>query len=310
MLALGLTAISLRASDPVPVQSAPTDDSIATAKRQLDVFKADAAARNGDIPRDALPAVSLPQLGAPAPALPSTNSNSSLDQRAAAKRKSANWLVDAMTNPKEHATKPGDRNARRSSLNTEPRAFGDDASDPDDALAEQESELDKSGTAQKQGQGRDNASTAERPKEPRDTFNPLAQYMTNWLAPQDYALLHRAADLTPASDGAPSAPGNALPTVSGDAAFNVALPGFELGGTGSDRTAVTPVTKPADNPYLQFLSPPEPSPTNLAPPAPTPVYVPPPLPEPVPPPSSASTSIPDFVRPANDDKYYKPLKRF
>lgn len=293
----------------MPVQSAPTDDSIATAKRQLDVFKADTAARSGDIPRDTLPTVSLPQLGAPAPSLPSSSFNSSVDQRAAAKSKPANWLVDAMAKPRGNATKSGDRNARRSSLNAEPRAFGDEARDPDgDTLSDENSELEQTGTSQKQG--RDTSSTADKPKEPKDTFNPLAQYMTNWLAPQDYALLHRAADLTPASDRATSTSGSALPTVSGDAAFNVALPGFDLDGGGGDRSAVAPVTKPAENPYLQFLSPPEPPATNPQPAAPAPVYVPQQVPEQVAPPSSASTSVPDFVRPANDDKYFKPLKRF
>ncbi len=308
MVALGVPAIPLRASDPVPVQSAPTDDSIATAKRQLDGFKADAAARMGDIPRDALPTVSLPQLGAPAPSLPSTSSNSSADQRAAAKRKSANWLVDAMMTPKENATRTGDRNVRRSSSNSEPRAFGDDESNPDDDMFSDENSGLQTGTSEKRR--RDTSSAADRPKETKDTFNPLAQYMTNWLAPQDYALLHRAADVTPNSDPATSGAGNTLPTVSGDAAFNVALPGFDLGGHGNDRTAVAPVAKPTENPYLQFLSPPESSPANFQPPAQAPVYVPQPLPEQVAPPSSASTSVPDFVRPANDDKYFKPLKRF
>ena len=301
MLIVGIvTSAAGFASEPVPVQSAPTDDSIAVAKQQLDAFQQDANAHNAGLPRSTLPSIALPELSSPAPAAPLISPSTTASPDAANRRDSSNWLVDAMMKPKQPPRRDGDRDSRaRGSLGIR------------DSLLEAKGEQDANAeTLTEHKSPRDQDDSAGSSKERKDPLDPLSQYMANWLSPQDSTLLRRAAQIssqTDADGASNNAPVAMLPGDMGATGF--ALPGLAFDSETAERSAAAPA-KPVDNPYLQFLSTPEPPPVNVQPPPPAPAYVPPPPPEQAAPTAPATTPIPDFVKPANDDKYFKPLKRF
>jgi hypothetical protein len=134
--------------------------------------------------------------------------------------------------------------------------------------------------------------------------NPLNSFLAEWMTARDYALLKPGLQ----SSGATAA---SLPTSPGsEPAVSVILP--------VTPKREVPAAKPGENPYLEILN--EPSPAVAAPPSTVatnanpavpspapPVLLPPVPPTPAPAPQS---KIPDFAKPATNDKYFKPLKRF
>lgn len=296
----GLLVISIGLLGGLPVAmgaeaTAPADDSISAAKRDFEslrTIRENALHPSSDRPRLSLPEI---QTGAPQPSvLPAET-----EKDAKAKRRSANWLIEAMEKGAEDAKNKGE--GRRSSKQT----------------AELETWLEKENAAEKREFNlvpEEKAPEAESAKkEVESVSNPLAPFLAGWMTARDYALLQPGTTSAPNSVASTlaSPPGGA-PTVGADLA--VALPGGESRSLfrGPEKPALT-VGEPAANPYLSAMTETAPSLERFTPPptvtlnlpsAPAPAsYAP--LPPPV-----APARIPDFVKPVSDERYFKPLKRF
>jgi hypothetical protein len=282
---------------PVVIRT-PDDDSIAISKREFDAAKSSrdpALQQKTDIPRLSTPELSVGVSGfSGLPAKPDSTEK---------EKKSANWLVDAM---EKKPASSADRNKRSS----RGLADGEHERDRDslrDGLAR------SPGDAAKDGASRDSDSPDAKQNENKTTVvNPLDRYLAGWMSPGDYALLKPG--LT--ESGRASGPGSSssLPSALG----GTGLPGApSMVGMlpGAPAPLVIPPS-PRANPYLEILNGPAPA----AVPAPV-VYAPPPVVTPAPkvpvfaapPPAPidpAKSKVPDFVKPAQDEKYYKQLKRF
>ena len=133
--------------------------------------------------------------------------------------------------------------------------------------------------------------------------NPLSQFMSAWMTPQDYKLLQptwgREAGGGPREEFPSAVPAN--PTGSAVVAGALGRAPAEPGGR-----------QARENPFLAALSA---APTSQAPSAPA-TSAPAPAPaKPTasampPPPESTPKNAPSFVKPLEDAKYFKPLKRF
>lgn len=286
------------ASDPVPVQQAPTDDSIAAAKRDLDSLKKSSNAAAAGSQSNALPPISVPLVKSDDVLEPTTAATNppTIDDAKAAEKKKANWLVDAMMKPKD--SRDGEEKRGRK-LSRDPH---------DDLSADADEKKADGGRRGDDAKGNDDGSDAV--KSPTVT-NPLAQYMANWMSPQDYALLRHTVDATHVTESNPAPPAASLsapPTADG----LTALGGIDADAIAAPRSNSKPST-PADNPYLAALALPDATPPP-APPPPAPSVAPsasaPPLFAPPPPPEEQKPTIPDFAKSLEDDKIFKPLKRF
>lgn len=294
LCAAGLAAEERTA--PARDTAAQTEDAITAAKRDFQLLKSaqDGAAQ----PKGTVPRIAVPELHHdPAAArLRPTPIKPELDQ------KSANWLVEAMEQTRESRK---DRNARNDRERRDGAELSGDASRREDPLG-----------SERTGSARDERPDPQERAEDKDmtpaevaVFNPLAQYLGDWMTPQDYALLGTRLQSGPAG-------GEFL-----RAATPAGVGGIDLGGSGAAETGLgvlasgTPgfTRPPQENPYLQALSAPAPSvgsvgstPASgqISAPNPVPIYTPPP------PPAPARTTVPDFVRPLPDEKYFKPLRRF
>lgn len=313
-----LAALALRADEPPPA----TDDTIAKAKRDYEVIKA-AKAGPEQPAASALPSTDQASidlhLTADLPA-PSTSPNApqnALDTSTTG-RKSVNWLLDAMADPKDrnHAMQdPKDPFGLR--LAAPGAKSGEtDLLAQDRALArEKQASADRAERAL--GQGDKQPASAATP-------NPLNRYMAEWMTPQDLALLNpkaaTAGNSVPA--GSPLAgPGDEV-AAAGSAVPDLSIPGSESPGFTAGLSNTLPVQPAKENPYLAELAlPAPPSPTNA------PAYVPmqaPNLLSPTPAPSLFAPVTPqtpqaqpgvspllEQVQKAQDDaKYFKQLKRF
>jgi hypothetical protein len=125
--------------------------------------------------------------------------------------------------------------------------------------------------------------------------------MAGWMSPQDYKLLQpgmgaeSAANLVARGESSPVA---------------IATPGIE-GGALAKAVPVRSSQPPRDNPFLQEFVAPAPSNTGTVGAAPAPIAplaAKPVVALPEAPPQKAGT--PAFVKPNDDAKYFKPLKRF
>jgi hypothetical protein len=279
------------ASTPVP------KDPIAEARKDFESLK---SAREAAL----LPGSRMPQVGVPELSLPSAGPNPGGGPTTKPLRqetKSANWLVDAMekeTNSKANRKKDlrsRDRKSRSGSRETDNLGL-----DRKSGAGEEGRELlTPSERAQRDERDEDSAPTV---------VNPLNSFLGEWMTPQDYALLKPG--LTP------SAEFGTLPITSSVGAFG----GSVVAGQARDSTflnsARPPTTlppTPRENPYLQSLrpeipvssSPPRIRATETPPIAsrPAPTMAPEPVDVPAP-------RIPEFAKPATDDRYFKQLKRF
>ncbi len=267
-------------------------DAIAIARREFDAVK---SSRNSGVqPKGELPRLTVPELrSTPAPAAPWTPQKATVPEK-----RSANWLVDAMEKSadarkdRERTGADRERDQGRSRELLGPEKEKDDA----DAVEPR----------------RASDSTAERERKTENAVaNPLAGYLGVWMTPQDYALLKPGIDQAFGNAAGTSGPGAApLP----DAAAVFSLPGSDgIGGSNIGAARSTPAA-PRENPYLAMLNPPAPTSASAAAiaSAPPPMSVAPgrampPPPAPIP---AVKSPIPDFAKPAADEKYFKQLKRF
>lgn len=297
-----LSATGLAAdATPTPAAS-PSDDSITAAKRELDQLKQATTAGAIDGRSGTLPSVAIPQVHTDDEPMiiPPPQDPTKLKR----KQSSANWLVDGVMNAKREDDKATDRAAPGRRPNR----------DAADLLSANNSELHFGADAEKSLDPEkltDAPKSADAPPPPRpDTvFNPLSQYMASWMTPQDYSLLRPGIDKRASGSGveaspAPSAPG----TESGALA---ALAGIGGETFAAPKTSYAPIA-PTENPFLSGLSLPDMPPPTSSAPVPPPTSTQPSFPLVTPPPSQEPehSTIPDFAKPSDDDKYLKPLKRF
>jgi hypothetical protein len=147
-----------------------------------------------------------------------------------------------------------------------------------------------------------------------ESVNPFAQYLGEWISPQDYALLKPAlvpADVTEGVGprGATGARPSEFATEGRD------WSGLSRVGQAAADSRQSGPSRGRVNPYLEVPSEPSQLPTFLpAPPKPAMApLVPPPTivaPPPEPPPAVPRNKPVDFARPSPDEKYLKQLKRF
>ena len=141
--------------------------------------------------------------------------------------------------------------------------------------------------------------------------NPLTQFLAGWMTPQDYALLKPGLQPSDTAKMLPQTESMAAPATSMSVSI---ILGTELANSTStsERSMVGAATQ-LENPYLQMLSDPAPLAVFTPPvqpiastagPSPAPmIFVPAPAPAP-------PAKIPEFAKPPDDNKYFKPLKRF
>jgi hypothetical protein len=300
---VAFAAIKVSAADAPPPSAPPAEDALAAARRELQAMKAaNAAGTEANSART--PQVTLPDFHPPTDPAP-LMTKEQLDEKKAEEKRKANWLVDAMTNPKNEAAKEG---------RGIPGETGRDK-DQNLLLGRDHHDTDVWAEAQKRALSRKDEDTKTSEPEnrpPPDTvFNPLSKFMTEWMTPGSLQILGSKSDKPSGFAPGPSDGGGAAAVIP------------ETGGldalAGMMGNSVTP-TKSANNsgsgnPFLAGLTAtPEWLPSVLSTPT---LSLPPaqsmaPQFTPSPPPASAPEKpvVPDFVKPAVDDKYFKPLKRF
>lgn len=294
-LAVGSTTLVGAAEEPAPAATAKSENSISAAKRDFDSIKA--AREEALHPKSDLPRVTVPelQLGNPAPRNSSSEREAESDPRT--KAKSPNWLVDAMD--KGRKDDPRRRGGKNSSSKDR---------DPGEAWNAEKSASRSDFTVGPETRRESAAETKDR-REIEPPPNPLAPFLAGWMTAKDYALLKPTTSTTPETPTTISIPGvNPVTTESMLAARPESRTPFR--GEGPAGIGTTP----AENPYLSALSDPAPTigamtvPSQPAVAPSQPVMPPPPRYEP--PPPLPTVKIPDFAKPASDERYFKPLKRF
>ncbi len=292
ILALALSVASLRAGDP----PAPASDAIAAARKDFASIKAPAA------PPEAGPGI--PVIGArddgagsagvradgpvllPPPGLAAADPFGK-------KAGTGNWLVDAMERkPEQPQSSRGKDDPARGGLD-----HLRDAAGPGKVA-----QLSESGER------------AESNVPAGSAYNPLEAFMEGWVSAHDRELL------------LPARRGDGLLGGDPGGARAGMLPGIDLGPQGSstggataprDAAPADPDLRPAANPYIADI---DPAPIRALPPPDAPVFAPlmlPDLSRGMPPPALDPRSfdafrpvVPDFAQPADDDKYFKQMKRF
>lgn len=311
---LGLAAPAPAADGPAP---AAPGDSITAAKREFDSLKALREPALSAPAKGALPNLQVPELHTPSPEATRRAKQSQTEAAAKARKTgTGNWLVDAM---EKDARATGGNRGTASDLSgrrtRDRRADGasDDLPETDAAgrplLAADEA---ASGLAAARDERQ---SERDRVEERPNVVNPLTQFLGSWMTPQDYALLRPGLDDSARrNDGAAG---------SGGSAGGAGLPGRESTAQLAllDVRPVPPAAAPArENPFLQALETPA-VPAGPMLPAPAPAFAPPELPvapaapplQPaaaVAPPPPPRSTVPDFAKPALEEKYFKQLKRF
>lgn len=232
-------------------------------------------------------------------------------------KKSANWLVEGVA--REAARHERD-SARASSSRDrrEPSSAGGEGrgASPFPAGETSESALPSPGDPEAQParapDSRDSRPADHAEKAPTAP-NPLDRYLAAWMTPGDYAALQPSlgAGLSVSSAESGGLGAVSLPASLGGGLSGLALPGGPASPDALGVAAPAPSAPPRENPYLQtFTLPPAPAVGLLAtPPPPAPSTLTP-APSPAPANPAPRPSVPDFARPAQDEKYFKQLKRF
>jgi hypothetical protein len=280
LLAAAATAAEEKPA-PVPERAAPsTEDGIAIAKKEFDAVK---SARNAP----AQAAAALPSFTTPELQLGGFSSSpraARVDAAAAAKKKSGNWLVEAMAEKGKANSKKSERDLSLDEL--EPDNAPDHATNSDKELARSKKHLE-SGP------------------------NPLDRYMASWMTAKDLELLRPLANGERAGG----------PGESNYQQFSTPGIGPE-GNLRIDALGILPQAPPTsggrhevrDNPFLPSTAPSMQSPSMLPPPnlpqaaATGPAASTGIAPSVAPPPPKSA--VPSFVKPRDDEKYYKQMKRF
>ncbi len=278
-----LAVLAARAEDkPAPTNAG--EATISSAKKDFDAIK---ASRDGALQQKA----ELPRLGG-VPDLPAGNENlprpwaSKKDELLEKQKKSQNWLLDAMQKDKKSgATTAKDRD--------------DELPTDDDKAASRET----------------NEADRERDAKSTPVVNPLARYMSGWLTPQDFAMLQASGSLALKDGGAANSGSTASVNLPGAATpsggnFDASLAGIGLGNPANQPN----LSAPQENPFLASLvsggsTPAFTPPATMPPPAP-PASTSAIFQAPAPEPASARSNIPDFAKPSEDAKAFKPMKRF
>lgn len=319
---LFLTGGSLCAAETSAPVSAPPDTapnapapaapgaSIGAAKRDFDAINATRDPAQQE--RGTNPKFALPQLQTdPSESRPWV-SPKALKSPDEAKR-SSNWLVDAMEQerrPKIDRERAG-RGTRRES-DWAPRQR-DEAASPDGVLASR-GEADAENLTRGENANVAAREARERSEKPAPA-NPLSRFLGDWMTPKDFAILKPGLEdaLADRNGGSRNdTPSTAALLLPGPAAPDV----FGFAGP-AQTTRAAPAT--AKNPYLAENDAFGPSAAVMPVPAPMP---PPASPSIIPsnsigttgsgsaPIPAVSPKIPDFAKPALDEKYFKQLKRF
>ena len=296
LLALALTigasggsAAAEKASTAPAVRPPVVEDSISSAKRDFDAVKAarnPALQQKGEVPRIGVPDL---RTGAPAP-------GPTAPKKLGTEKKSANWLVEAME--KQQPRKDRGRDSDRDKFGRDTsKSSSDPETEPDDFIETKK-------------RNESDAITAEEDKRKDEPVNPLASYLGEWMTPQDYALLKPSLERSLSKsglEGSTSPISSLAPSLGpiGGSESNAA-PGANVRGALG--------MLPRENPYLATVGPAPQSPIASGP-----VFVPPPAPVssapspvmgPAPLAEPPRSKIPEFAKPAQDEKYFKQLKRF
>lgn len=297
LAACALAGSSVSGADAVSASAVENEDAIAAAKRQLEAMKSNAGSGGAGASSIALPRLDVPQLD-PTVRNPSPATAESLRPDADPTSKRAeNWLVEGM---KEREKEQRTAERKRAGLLQEERE--DLETSADDVLGRHRDEEVKSKTVGQED--RTSPTTA--------AANPLDQYLAGWMSPQDYALLRRTLDSASASKRDEAMPGTLAADVSDAASLETVLAGLQVGPSVVSKERFP--EKAADNPYLQALAETDRArnalASSVAPAAPPPSLKSPERVVPLPPEPTGKPTVPDFAKPANDNKYFKPLKRF
>jgi len=293
------------------VENEPDSAALSGAKQQLEEMKTSSAATGAGLDTKLAPQLPVTQLSLSSDYVaPAAKPKSDLQKR----RQSENWLVDGVmrADAKDRASQEK-RNA--SGLTTDARGAGNATTrlgeNGDNLLGSEEDEGGGAFDAQRlaietSASPRTNSPSSAPDKTGGRDSNPFAGYLAGWLSPQDLSLLRNAADAPASGFGSSgSTSGSAAPVELSQSAGNGGIDAFTEHGTGA-------ATKPGDNPFLQFLKTPDtPALSTPAPAAdPAPTSLPATATLPALPDAAARSAVPDFAKPAFDDKYLKPLKRF
>ncbi|HUR60697.1 MAG TPA: hypothetical protein VM029_23450 [Opitutaceae bacterium] len=289
-------AAALAAESSAP---APREDSINATKRDLDLIK---STRENMQPGAAVPKFSVPEMQtAPSPGAWTPK------KQGVPEKKSATWLLDAMEKNSDSSksrgkleladllgTKTREKDGE-TELELEPK-------DPRDA---------KAGRNLEPGERKSESSEEKNPRREEPVFNPLTRFMSDWMTPQDLALMKPVMEVR--AGGELPGSGRVEHLALGN---DVGLSATVESVLGTQSTATKSFVAPTaqENPYLQAMLSPLPvagsgpaagvAPAPLPPPAPSAAMAPlPALPAP-------KSNIPDFAKPAADEKYFKQLKRF
>lgn len=274
---------------PAGTPAAGEVDPIAGAKREFEGVKADRGATEQAKP--GLTSRAMPELtlGKPSPKL---QLRAKTPAELLAEKNSANWLVDAMLKKDNKSA-----DAAGTSL---------------DEATMRELKLDPAIAARVAVEKPRDDKAADRTLAARTgpEFNPLAQFMAGWMTPQDYSLLKpglggESADVLVARGEASIAgPTGELAMISEKSS------GLAASASGREASPSS-LAALAGNPYLQAFSPPPQNITSFAAPpsaaAPRSTGT---VLTPAPEQSAVKQRMPEFVKPATDEKYFKQLKRF
>ncbi|WP_414664995.1 hypothetical protein [Horticoccus sp. 23ND18S-11] len=292
VLAAVLPSQAAEANAGPTAKPSPEPDALTRAQRDFDTIK---ATRNGTLlpARPDVPRVAVPEwqgVPAPTPSIPLKSP--------ASEAKSPTWLIDAM---------------KKETASSESRTTGSDERGRDPRLSTNAGSSEKELSAAARTNEPDSRETRERNDRSASVrvVNPLERYLGDWMTPQDYALL---------KPGLAESLGERTDVKRETTAFDATTIAGGLAGIAGGASPASPLSVPGgssaplarENPYLQSLV--TPPVITIAPPprapSPAPVFAPPAtLGTPaVNAPSPAR--IPDFARPANDEKYFKQLKRF
>lgn len=293
---------------PAAPSTSSEENIISAAKRDLEAIKSSRnpalQTKGADLPQFTVPEL---QVGNGEPVLLRKDPK----KENGLEKKSKNWLVDAVMDKKSDSTSLNARDRKGAAPLQESERLSLDGPNAANNTTAQDGTA-ASLLATETSANKDNERTPPAPP----VVNPLTRFMAGWMTPQDYALLQTNPSGSAAEHGTPSASSSVF--LPGTTGAGVSLEaGDGIMGRFESRKNTSEIVTPRDNPYLQGLAVPAPSssPVYAAPPAPlpppattnsAPIFAPSPAPEIAP----AKSRIPDFVRPASDDKYFKPLKRF
>lgn len=304
LLARYVAGVSIAVAGFAAESAAPSDaaqgDAIKAARREFETMKA--VGDRAQQPNGSLPKMTMPELQQSA-SDPRPWASPKSKQGHPSTKKSSNWLVEAM---EKEARRNNDRSGSRDGRGREEAENVDEAAGAFDPTPENEEELSALAAERVM---REREITEQREK--REVVNPLTRFLGDWMTPRDYAVLKPALDdaATGRSNGRTDQSSPALLGI--DASVTETTLGI---GSAGESSRLMPIV-PRENPYLEGLQTPPPTiptPQLFAPPsvravAPTPA----PMVSPAAAPTSAPKSkIPEFAKPAQDEKYFKQLKRF